>query len=236
MKRASPVSEWRTVQGLTIAIDGPSGSGKGTVAKILAEETGLPVLDTGLLYRLTGSVALEQNISLESEAAVAKFVDDLLNRIEWTVDGIYLNGHNVTDSLRSEKAGDAASKVAAMPTVREKLIGLQRQLAQRGCIMDGRDIGTVVLPDAPAKFFLTASVRERARRRWAQLKDKGGSSLEEVVMELKMRDQRDTERQHAPLKQAADAIAIDSTTMRADEVVDRMLGVLERRKLIEALV
>jgi len=111
---------------------------------------------------------------------------------------------------------------------------VQRTLAENGRIMDGRDIGTVVLPDAPAKFFLTASVRERARRRWAQLKHTSDSSLDDVVAELKMRDQRDAERQHAPLKQATDAIAIDSTTLRVDEVVDRMLGVLERRQLIQA--
>lgn len=230
------MSEWRAVNGLTIAIDGPSGSGKGTVAKMLAEEIGLPVLDTGLLYRLVGSVALARNISLETESPLAEFVESLLDMMEWTVDGICINGDNVTDTLRSEQAGEAASKVAAMPTVREKLLGLQRQLAQKGCIMDGRDIGTVVLPEAPAKFFLTASIRERARRRWAQLKNRGGSSLDAVVAELKMRDQRDMERHHAPLKQAADAIVIDSTTLRADDVVDRMLGVLERRKLITASV
>jgi len=230
------VREWLAIKGLSIAIDGPSGSGKGTVAKILADEIGLPVLDTGLLYRLIGSVALQRNISLESESALTELVDDLLDVLAWTVDGIYLNGENVTGTLRSEQAGSAASKVAAMPMVREKLIGLQRQLARKGCIMDGRDIGTVVLPDAPAKFFLTASVRERARRRWTQLKQESDSSLDEVVAELKMRDQRDMERQHAPLKQADDAIVIDSTTMRADDVVDRMLGVLERRKLIETSV
>jgi len=228
------MSEWMPVQGLTIAIDGPSGSGKGTVAKMLAEEVGLPVLDTGLLYRLVGAVALDRGVGLDNEAVLAGVVDGLLCDIEWTVDGISLDGVNMTDSLRSESVGEAASKVAAMPKVREQLLGLQRALAKQGCIMDGRDIGTVVLPDASAKFFLTASVRERARRRWAQLKGQGGSSLEQVVAELKMRDQRDRERQHAPLKQASDAITIDSTTMRIDDVVDRMLGVLERRRLIQA--
>ncbi len=228
------MSEWTAVQGLTIAIDGPSGSGKGTVAKILADEIGLPVLDTGLLYRLTGSVALDHGAALDNEQAVVGVVDSLLGSIIWTVEGIRLNGADVTATLRSEAVGAAASKVAAMPAVREKLLGLQHQLAENGCIMDGRDIGTVVLPDAPAKFFLTASVRERARRRWTQLKDESGSSLDDVIAELKMRDQRDRERQHAPLKQASDAIAIDSTTLRVEEVVDRMLGVLERRKLIQA--
>jgi len=227
------VSEWIAVTGLCIAIDGPSGSGKGTVAKTLADEIGLPVLDTGLLYRLTGSVALERSIALENEQALAELAGGLLAEIDWTVDGISLNGNNITATLRSEQVGEAASMIAAMPTVREKLLGLQQALALNSCIMDGRDIGTVVLPDAPAKFFLTASLRERARRRWAQLKNVSDSSLDQVIAELKMRDQRDRERQHAPLKQAGDAIAIDSTTLRVDEVVDRMLGVLERRKLIQ---
>lgn len=230
------MSDWIAIEGLTIAIDGPSGSGKGTVAKMLADEVGLPVLDTGLLYRLTGSVALQRDISLQSEADVAAMVDGLLDLISWTVDGIFLDGENVTARLRSEQVGAAASQVAAMLPVRERLLSLQHLLAEKGCIMDGRDIGTVVLPDAPAKFFLTASVRERARRRWAQLKDDHDSTLDDVLNELKMRDQRDAERQHAPLKQADDAIAVDSTTMRVDEVVNRMLGVLERRKLISRSV
>lgn len=228
------MSNWQAKEGLTIAIDGPSGSGKGTVAKMLAAEVGLPVLDTGLLYRLVGSVALRRSVAFDSAGALAELVDGLLVSIDWTVDGVFFEGENITASLRSEQVGEAASRVASQQPVREKLLGLQRQIAQAGCIMDGRDIGTVVLPDAPAKFFLTASVRERARRRWAQLKDQGGSSLEAVVDELKMRDQRDRERQHAPLCQAADAITIDSTTMRVDDVVDRMLGVLERRSLIQA--
>jgi len=229
------MKDWQAVDGLQIAIDGPSGSGKGTVAKMLAEETGLPVLDTGLLYRLVGSVALTRGIALDDQSGLTEMIDGLLEAVEWTVGGISLQGENITDKLRSEQVGEAASKVASQSVVREKLLGLQRQLAVAGCIMDGRDIGTVVLPDASAKFFLTASVRERARRRWTQLKDEGGSSLEAVVVELKMRDQRDQERQHAPLRQAEDAITIDSTTMRVDDVVDRILGVLERRRLITAI-
>ncbi len=229
------MAEWRAIEGLNIAIDGPSGSGKGTVAKLLADEIGVPVLDTGLLYRLTGSVVLQRGLSLDDEQAVAALVDTLLDEIVWTVEGIFLDGKNVTAELRSETVGAAASCVAAMLSVRERLLALQHKLAGKGCVMDGRDIGTVVLPDAPAKFFLTASLRERARRRWAQLKNQEDNSLESVLAELKVRDQRDAERQHAPLKQAPDAICIDSTTMRADDVVDRMLGVLERRQLIIAL-
>ncbi len=226
--------EWCAADGLMVAIDGPSGSGKGTVAAMLADEIGLPVLDTGLLYRLIGSLALKAQLSCDDESELVALIGQYLDRISWSADGIALDGENVTTQLRSEQVGDAASKVAAIAGVRQGLLTLQRKLAAHGCIMDGRDIGTVVLPDAQAKFFLTASVRERARRRWSQLKYDGGSSLDEVVDELKKRDLRDRERQHAPLKQAGDAITIDSTTLRVDEVVDRMLGVLERRSLIVA--
>jgi len=228
------VSRWQLTPGLQLALDGPSGSGKGTVAKMVARELGLPVLDTGLLYRLIGGLALQRKIALDDEQALVALVEEMLQKVEWSVHGIAFDGENWTDRLRSEAVGHAASSVAALQPVRDRLLGLQRKIAQSGCVMDGRDVGTVVLPDAQAKFFLTASVRERARRRWAQLKDDGGSSLDAVVNELKVRDQRDRERQHAPLRQADDAIVIDSTTMRVDEVVDRMLGVLERRGLISS--
>jgi len=231
------MSEWQAVSGLKIAIDGPSGSGKGTVAKLLAEEIGLPVLDTGLLYRLTGAVALERGVDLDDEAALANMAGEMLTGLSWTCDGISYAGEPWTPRLRTEAVGAAASTVAAKPLVRQALLSLQQQLAEAGCIMDGRDIGTVVLPDAPAKFFLTASVRERARRRWSQLKQMGhADDIDAVIMDLKKRDQRDRDRQHAPLAQATDAISIDSTTLRVDEVVDRMLGILERRELIKASV
>ncbi|TLS66527.1 (d)CMP kinase [Mariprofundus erugo] len=227
---------WKPVAGLKIAVDGPSGSGKGTVAKLLAEEVGLPVLDTGLLYRLTGAVALQRGADLADEAAMVQVTVEMLDGLIWSSSGIEFHGEKWTDRLRGEEVGAAASMVAAMPEVRARLLTLQQQLAGSGCIMDGRDIGTVVLPDAPAKFFLTASVRERARRRWSQLKQMGRRcDFDEVLLDLKKRDQRDRERQHAPLAQAVDAIAIDSTTLRVDEVVDRMLGILERRGLIEAI-
>lgn len=227
---------WKPAPGLKIAVDGPSGSGKGTVAKLLAEEIGLPVLDTGLLYRLTGAVALQRAADLTDEAAIVRLTEEMLDGLVWSSGGIEFHGEVWTDRLRGEEVGAAASRVAVMPAVRACLLTLQQQLASSGCIMDGRDIGTVVLPDAPAKFFLTASVRERARRRWSQLKQMGHRcDFDEVLLDLKKRDQRDRERQHAPLAQAVDAIAIDSTTLRVDEVVDRMLGILERRGLIEAV-
>ena len=227
------MSDWQAVSGLNVAIDGPSGSGKGTVARMLAEEIGLPVLDSGLLYRLVAAVAVERDVDPDDGEALARMVVGMLDQIEWRQDGVYFEGEDWSPRLRSEAAGAAASKVASQPAVREQLLGLQRRLAEAGCVMDGRDIGTVVLAEAEAKFFLTASVRERARRRWAQLKDGDeANGLEQTLIDLKKRDQRDRERQHAPLRQAADAIVIDSTTLRPDEVVERMLGVLERRGLI----
>lgn len=227
------MSEWQAVSGLKVAIDGPSGSGKGTVASMLAGEIGLPVLDTGLLYRLVAAVAMRRGVDLNDGGELAELAGSMLTAVQWTQEGILFEGEEWTPKLRSEQVGEAASQVAGQPEVREQLLELQRRLARSGCIMDGRDIGTVVLADAEAKFFLTASMRERARRRWAQLKQKGMEcSLEQTLLDLKKRDQRDRERQHAPLRQAADAIVIDSTTLRADDVVERMLGVLQRRGLI----
>ncbi len=229
------MSEWQAIEGLQVAIDGPSGSGKGTVAALLAEAIGLPVLDTGLLYRFVGAMALERGIDLDDEQALADLSAELVPAMDWRPDGLWYRGEDYQERVRGEAMGAAASKVAACMKVRENLLAVQRRRAASGCIMDGRDIGSVVLPHAQAKFFLTASLRERARRRWAQYKDRhAGKDIEEVLTELKMRDQRDSERQHAPLRQAEDAIVIDSTTMRADEVVDRILGILERRKLIRA--
>jgi len=227
------VKRWQARPGLRVAIDGPSGSGKGTLAANLATAIGLPVLDTGLLYRLVGAVAVSRGLELEDDTALATLMDEMLAAVGWTQEGVTFEGENWTPRLRGEDAAAAASKVAARMVVRERLLGLQRNLAVSGCVMDGRDIGTVVLPDAEAKFFLTASQRERARRRWAQLQQKDAEvSLDQVLGEIKMRDQRDTGREYAPLCAADDAVTIDSTTMRIDQVLDRMLAVLERRGLI----
>jgi len=230
------MSNWQIVPGLQIAIDGPSGSGKGTVAARLAAELGLPVLDTGLLYRFTGYMANRRGVDCTHEAAVLKVLAEIEAQMEWRQEGIFLAGEDLTPQLRSEGVGRFASQVAALPGVRRALLELQRAIAGKGCVMDGRDIGTVVLPDAPAKFFLTASVRERARRRWAQLQGGGGEvSFEQVVSDIRERDQRDSERSHAPLEMATDAIRIDSTTLRIDEVLERMAIILQRRGLINAI-
>lgn len=227
------MSSWQTVQGLCIAIDGPSGSGKGTIAHLLGQELLLPVLDTGLLYRYLGWRTEVMGVSLNDADAVLNVIPQAIQAMDWRVEGIYFEQKDCTSLLRSEDAGSRASKVAAMSKVRSALLDVQREVSQRGCVMDGRDIGTVVLPDAQAKFFLTASQRERARRRWSQLKTNGKpADLELIAVELKKRDERDMERDCAPLVKAADAIHIDSTTMRMDDVVDRILNVLERRKLM----
>ncbi len=230
------MTAWRAQPGLKVAIDGPSGSGKGTVAQRVADMLGLPVLDTGLLYRLTGYLMIRQGLTADDEAAVAKLAESMLGDVVWNRQGICYRGQWLNDELRGEDTGAAASQVAAMPQVRQYLLSLQQQAAADGCVMDGRDIGTVVLPHARAKFFLTASQRERARRRWTQLQQAGRNvDIEQIHAEIKMRDQRDAARKYAPLKPAADAIVIDSTTMRIDQVVDRIIAVMARRHLIEAI-
>jgi cytidylate kinase len=228
---------WQVSDGLQVAIDGPSGSGKGTIAAMLGAELGLPVLDTGLLYRYIGWRVEEEGVLLDDENSVLSMLEDAVAAMDWKAEGVFFNQagekKDCTSALRSENAGARASQVAAMPKVRAALLDVQRQIAKQGCVMDGRDIGTVVLPDAQAKFFLTASQRERARRRWSQLKGKGEEvSLDYVAAELKARDARDMDRDCAPLEKAEDAISIDSTTMSMDDVVERMLNILERRKLI----
>jgi len=227
---------WQPIEGLQIAIDGPSGSGKGTVAATLGSELGLPVLDTGLLYRFTAWQAQQADIDMDDETAVLQQLERSLMDMQWSAEGMPFSGKDCTSQLRGEGVGGLASIVAASANIRTKLLKVQRHLAQQGCVMDGRDIGSVVLPHAQGKFFLTASVRERARRRWAQLRiAEPELSVEHIAQDLLARDQRDAERECAPLSQADGAIKIDSTIMRADEVVDRMLSVLERKELIQPL-
>jgi cytidylate kinase len=221
------------IPGLQVAVDGPSGSGKGTAAAGLAAALDLPVFDSGLLYRFVACVAIEQGTDLDQEVSLEAAAELAIARAEWNSSGLTVQGENWNDRLRSEEIGAVASIVAKSPGVRKKLLELQRKIAAGGCVMDGRDIGTVVLPKAQAKFFLTASLRERARRRWLQLRGVTPEvSLEDVVRDIKRRDQQDEQRQHAPLQQATDAVYIDTTTLRKDEVVDRMITILRRRKLI----
>ena len=216
-----------------IAIDGPSGSGKGTLAGLLAARLGWRLLDSGALYRLLAYAAGKHGIALDNEAALAMLAANL--DVQFVTGGIILEGESVTERIRNEQVGAGASQVAALPAVRDAL--LQRQRAFReapGLVADGRDMGTVVFPDAPLKIFLTASAEERARRRYLQLKAKGEDvSLPSLLEEIQARDDRDMNRAVAPLKPAVDAIQLDSTEMSIEEVLERILQEAAQRDLLD---
>lgn len=210
-----------------IAIDGPSGSGKGTVARILAERLGWHLLDSGALYRLTALAGAARGFDPADEAAHAGVATSLDVRFEVNEQGgerVLLDGRDVSLELRAETTGNRASVVAAMPSVRAALLGRQRAFAVApGLVADGRDMGTVVFPTAGLKVFLTASAEERARRRYNQLKEKGlAANLAGLSQEILERDRRDSARSVAPLRPATDAVVIDSTGLTVDAVVDRI--------------
>jgi cytidylate kinase len=213
-----------------LTIDGPSGSGKGTVARELARALGWHLLDSGALYRAVALMALDVGVSLHDEAALARLAERLDLRFEDAGDdtAVYLAGRVVTTELRAETTGDAASQVAQFPAVRTALLALQRGFATPpGLIADGRDMGTVVFPAAPCKYFLTASAEARALRRHKQLNEKGISvSLAALAREIADRDLRDSSRAVAPLKAAPGARVIDSTHMSAADVVALILDEL----------
>ena len=210
--------------GYNVAIDGPAGAGKSTIAKLVAKEKGYIYVDTGAMYRGLAIHFLNRGIDPEDRDAVAEACRDAEVTIGYEdgVQQIYLNGENVTSMLRTEETGNMASKTSAIPEVREKLLELQRSLArEKDVIMDGRDIGTNILPDADVKIYLTASVETRARRRYDELREKGEDcSLEEISRDIKERDERDMTREIAPLKKADDAVLVDSSDMTIQQVVD----------------
>ncbi len=210
-----------------IAIDGPSASGKGTIAEKVAERLGFHVLDSGALYRLTALHAMRQGVSLTDEAAVAALAASL--PAEFRQGQVWLAGENVSQAIRAEEVGEGASKVAALPAVREALLARQRAYAKApGLVADGRDMGTVVFPEAQTKVFLTASPEARAERRYKQLIEKGNSAnLADLVRDMRARDERDTRRAVAPLKPAPDALVLDSTRLNIEQVVE---AVLERHR------
>ncbi len=217
-----------------IAIDGPSGSGKGTVSRAVAQSLGWHFLDSGALYRLVALQGLKQGLDPDDEAGHARLAEQMRIRFGSRPDGtehIFLEGTDVTRDLRSEATGNAASRVAAMPAVRSALFGRQQRFAEPpGLVADGRDMGTVVFPTADLKIFLTASPEERARRRHKQLKDKGlDVSLAALSREIAERDARDTGRKVAPLKAAADAVVLDSTGLDVEEVVAHVLRLARER-------
>ncbi len=220
-----------------ITIDGPSGSGKGTVAGLLSSRLGWHFLDSGALYRLLALAAMNHGIDLGNEERLRVLASHLdVCFIPASPDRsqrILLEGEDVTQLIRSEYVGAGASKVASLAGVRKAL--LQRQHDFRclpGLVADGRDMGTVVFPDAPLKFFLTASAEERARRRYLQLKDADPDvTFDNLLEDIRKRDERDTQRVVAPLKPAADAIQLDSTVLSIEQVLDRILEVFALRKL-----
>lgn len=210
-----------------IAIDGPSGSGKGTISRLLAERLGWHFLDSGALYRLVALAAGKQGVHLDDEPALSRLAAGLDVEFGVAPDRavrIRLEGEEVSDAIRREECGDAASRVAALPGVREALLERQRLFREPpGLVADGRDMGTVVFPDAEVKIFLTASAQERARRRYKQLKDKGvGGSLSALLADIAARDARDRERAVSPLKPASDAQVLDTTALGIDEVLQRV--------------
>lgn len=213
-----------------VAIDGPSGSGKSTISKLLAQRLGFAHIDTGAMYRCVALAALRRGIDAQDHAALGAL--SLALSIEFRrANGdqrVFLDGEDVSAAIRSPEVSLLTSRVSSVPAVRDNLVELQRRMgAQGGVVLEGRDIGTVVFPHAHAKFFLTASAEERGRRRFLELKAKGLEvELDKTIAEVRERDEADSTRQHSPLRQAADAILIDSTGMSIEAVVAQMQAVV----------
>lgn len=219
---------------MNIAIDGPAGAGKSTIAKRLAKKLGFIYVDTGAMYRAMAYYFLQKKTDPSDETAIAAMCPDVDVTIayEGNEQQVLLNGENVNGFIRTEEVGNMASSVSVYPVVRTKLVELQRQLAAKSdVIMDGRDIGTCVLPDAQVKIYLTASSATRAKRRFDELAAKGETcDLEQIEKDIIDRDYRDMHRETSPLKQAEDAVLVDSSEMNIDEVVDAIYQIYEKTR------
>jgi cytidylate kinase len=211
-----------------IAIDGPSASGKGTVAQGVASALGFHYLNSGALYRTVAQAALASGTDLDNESILSSIAMNL--KAKFSGEQVELDGRDVTDAIRSEKVSAAASRVAALPKVRRALLDRQRAFRQRpGLVADGRDMGSVVFPDAVVKIYLTADPEERAARRYKQLMDKGmGANMAALLQEIRERDQRDISRAAAPLKKSTDAVLIDTTKRSAAEAVAQVLALYKQ--------
>lgn len=218
---------------VSIAIDGPSGAGKSTLAKRLAKELGYIYVDTGAMYRSIGLYALRQGVDPKNADAVQALLPDIQLdiRLQDGSQHVYLNGEDVSTDIRAEAVGMAASAVSAHPAVRAFLLDTQRNLAKgQNILMDGRDIGTVVLPDATVKIFLTASPEARATRRWKEYQEKGiATPYEEVLADVKQRDYQDTHRAAAPLKQADDAVLLDTSELDFEQSLAAMKKIIAEK-------
>lgn len=217
---------------INVAIDGPAGAGKSTMAKAAAKELGFIYIDTGALYRTVGLNALRNGADIENPESIEKTLMENLSVELRFIDGeqrMFLNGEDVSLKIRTPEASMAASKVSAVPAVREYLFDLQKKLAnENNCIMDGRDIGTVVLPDAKVKIFLTASPEARAKRRYKELIEKGMDvKYEDVLSEMKERDYNDSHRAIAPLKPASDAIFLDTSDIGLEDSVELIIKTIK---------
>ena len=217
-----------------IAIDGPAGAGKSTIARKVAAELSIIYVDTGAMYRAIGAYAIRKGVDTKDAPAVAALLPEISLELTYSEEQgqrIFLNGEDVSSEIRLPEMGMAASNVSAIPEVRAFLLEQQRGMAKRqSVIMDGRDIGTVVLPDAEVKVFLTASAEERARRRWKEFSEKGlPDTYEEILADVIRRDEQDMNRPIAPLKQADDAILLDSTALNFAETVEKVKEIIKER-------
>lgn len=221
-----------TLNRLKIAIDGPAGAGKSTLARLLGEKLGIPYIDTGAIYRALALKAHRMGISEDDEENLAKLAREL--KIEFKRDErgmrVYLDGEDVSEAIRTPQITRLSSPVSKHPKVREALLELQRKLAENGGVMEGRDIGTVILPDADVKIFLTASVKVRAFRRYLELKEKGYEvNLEDLEREIEERDKRDSTRSVAPLRMAEDAVLLNTDNLTIEEMVEKALRIIREK-------
>lgn len=216
---------------LQVAIDGPAGAGKSTIAKAVAQRLGIFYVDTGAMYRAIALKGLRLGIAFDQEEDIRRMIQETEIILEHSeARRVFCDGEDVTEAIRNLEVSRAVSKVAAYPVVRKRLVELQRQEAQRGgVVMDGRDIGTVVLPKADLKIFLTASPEERARRRWLELQKAGKEiSLTDVQQDMEKRDRQDSEREVSPLVPAADALILDTTGFSVEEIVEQIISLTDR--------
>ncbi len=218
---------------INIAIDGPSGAGKSTVAKMISRKLNILYLDTGAMYRAVGLKALRNNVDISSETEVKTMLDDTNVEIRYEngVQKIFFDKENVDGFIREHAVSKAASDISAIPCVRLKMVELQREIAfKNDCVLDGRDIGSFVLPNAFPKVFLTASPQERAKRRQLQLAEKGENiSFEKILADIRERDANDENRAFAPLVKARDAVLIDSSDLTAEQVCEKIIGLMKSR-------
>ncbi len=218
----------------TIAIDGPVGAGKSSIAKGVAKALNIPHLDTGAMYRAAGLAALKQNVDLKNEQQVVDFIQniDIVVAITGQEQRVIVNGEDLTQEIRTPQVSMAASDISKWAAVRDKMVALQQNIAKsQSIVLDGRDIGTRVLPNADVKIFLTATAQERAKRRYLELEKKGSSiSYQEVLKDLEKRDSQDSTRKVDPLRAAEDAIVVDTTTLSPSQVVNHILKIVEEKK------